>query len=68
MLSYEEIKGWTPEQVEKSLLEKRKELFNLKMDKRTSGLEKPHLLRAAKKDLSRLETFKSSLAVKGQKK
>ena len=51
---------------EKAILGKvdelRKEVFGLRMDKKTSGLEKPHQLKNAKKDIARL------LTVLGQKK
>jgi len=39
----------------------RRELFNIRMQKTTSGVEKPHRLREAKKDIARLLTVKKTV-------
>lgn len=36
----------------------RKELFNLRIQKGTSGVEKPHLFKTLKKDIARLLTVR----------
>lgn len=63
-LKFEDIKGWDAKQVDAKVSELRKELFNMKMAKSTSGLEKPHFIKIAKKNIARLLTAKN---VKGEK-
>ena len=42
--------------LEKRLGDLRKEVFDWKLQKVTSGLEKPHLMKIAKKDIARVKT------------
>jgi large subunit ribosomal protein L29 len=42
--------------------ELRLDLFKMKMQKTTSGVEKPHLMKVAKKNIARLLTVKTSRA------
>ena len=56
MLSVSDIKAMDEAAILGKVDEARRELFNLKMDKRTSGLEKPHKLKNLKKDVARLLT------------
>lgn len=63
-LKFEDIKSWDAKQVDAKVSELRKELFNMKMQKTTSGIEKPHLIKIAKKNIARLLTAKN---VKGEK-
>ena len=56
MLKMEEIKSWENKVVLSKISELRKELFAFRMQKTTSGIEKPHRIREAKKDIARLLT------------
>lgn len=41
------------------IAELRKELFDLRIKKATSGMEKPHLLKVLRQNIARLMTFKT---------
>ena len=56
MLKVSDIAAMDEKAIMSKLNESRKELFGLKMDKRTSGLEKPHQLKIAKKNIAKLLT------------
>lgn len=45
--------------IDKKIDEARLELFNVKMQKQTMGLEKPHAMKSLKKDVARLLTAKA---------
>lgn len=59
-LKYEEIKGWDLKQIDGKLSEIRADLFNIRMQKAASGVEKPHLLKVGKKNIARLLTVKKT--------
>ena len=42
--------------MEKKLRDNRSELLNLRLRKQTGQVEKPHLIRAIRRDIARLET------------
>lgn len=56
MLKYSDIKDLEQKTLEAKVSEKRKEIFNLKMQKHTSGLEKSHEFKNAKKEVAKLLT------------
>ena len=56
MLNVSEIAAMDEKAILSKLDELRKEVFTYRMDKKTTGLEKPHLMKAAKKDIARLLT------------
>lgn len=63
-LSIQEIRGWEVEAITKKTNELRVELFNLLMQRTTSGIEKPHLVKVIKKNIARLLTIETE---KGRK-
>jgi large subunit ribosomal protein L29 len=62
MLNNDEIKKLDDQAVDRKLSEIRLDLFKMKMQKTTSGIEKPHLMKVAKKNIARLLTVKTSRA------
>jgi large subunit ribosomal protein L29 len=62
MLNNDEIKKMDEQAVDRKLSELRLDLFKMKMQKTTSGIEKPHLVKEAKKNIARLLTVKTSRA------
>ncbi|MBK23964.1 MAG: 50S ribosomal protein L29 [Halobacteriovorax sp.] len=59
-LKYEEVKGWDAKQIDSKVEEIRTELFNIRMQKVASGIDKPHLLKIGKKNIAKLLTAKSA--------
>lgn len=53
--------------IERKVSDIRTEMFNLRMQKAATGMEKPHLLKIGKKNIARLLTVKSSRKTKGEK-
>lgn len=64
MLKMTEIKDWDKKVITSKVSELRAELFSFRMQKATSGLEKPHRIKEIKKDVARLLT---ALNAKGEK-
>lgn len=60
MLKMEEIKTWDAKAIDAKVSELRKSLFDYRMQKTVSGLEKPHVIKEAKKNIARLLTVKSA--------
>ena len=56
-----EIKDLTVVELQAKALELRQELFNLRLQKATSQLEKPARLRMIRRDIARIETQMSAL-------
>jgi large subunit ribosomal protein L29 len=56
-----EIKDLTAVELQAKALELRQELFNLRLQKATSQLEKPARLRKIRRDIARIETQMSAL-------
>ena len=52
-----EIRKMSNEEILKKIEELKDELFDLRMQKATAALEKPHKIRAAKKDIARMKTI-----------
>lgn len=51
-----EIREYSQNELEKKLRDSRSELLNLRLRKQTGQVEKPHLIRALRRDIARLET------------
>ena len=66
MLKYLEIKKMDDESIDRKLSDIRGDLFTHKMQMKTSGIEKPHLIKVAKKDIARLLTEKSKRKLESQ--
>lgn len=56
MLNISEIKKLDGAAISLKVIELRKELFDFRIQKHTTGVEKSHLLRQAKRDIARLLT------------
>lgn len=56
MLNYSELKELDAKTLNVKLSDKRKELFELRMQKHTSGIEKPNVLKSTKKDIAKILT------------
>lgn len=54
-----DIKGLDASGIDAKVEELRKEIFGLKMEASTTGLEKPHQIKVAKKTIARLLTAKN---------
>ena len=59
-LKYEEVKGWDAKQIDTKVEEIKTDLFNMRMQKAASGVEKPHLLKIGKKNIAKLLTAKKA--------
>ena len=51
-----EVRGLTADQVSDTLLELKREQFNLRFQAATGQLEKPHRVNAIRKDIARIKT------------
>lgn len=60
MLKMTEIKSWDSKLINTKIEEFRSELVQIKMQKVTSGIEKPHRLKEIRSDIARLMTVLSS--------
>ncbi len=60
VMKYSEIKDLDAAAIDAKVSEIRREIFTMKMEKSTAGLEKPHKLKAAKKNIAKLLTAKAS--------
>ena len=56
MLKMNEITKWDKSTINDKIEALKTDVFNLRMQKSTSGLEKPHMLKDVKKDIARLYT------------
>jgi large subunit ribosomal protein L29 len=62
MLKMSEINKMDTASINAKVNELRKELFDLKLQKSTTNVEKPHLLKTIKKDIARLYTSANNKA------
>lgn len=60
MLKMSEISKLDGEAIAQKVTELRRELFNLRLQKNTTSVEKSHLLTELKRDIARLLTAKNS--------
>ena len=58
-LEFKDIKGWSTKEIDAKVSEIRKSMSDLRMQKTTSGIEKPHHLKVAKKNIAKLLTAKA---------
>ncbi len=56
-MTSKEIRELAPAEITTKLRETREQLLQLRLRKNTGQVEKPHLLRAYRKDIARLETI-----------
>jgi large subunit ribosomal protein L29 len=59
-MKYDEIKELTPTELLTRKRELREEIFNLRVQQQGGQLEKPHLIRTARRNIARLETALSA--------
>jgi large subunit ribosomal protein L29 len=52
-----ELRGKTPAELEQTLLDLRKEQFNLRMQKGSNQLSRPSEMRAARRNIARVKTI-----------
>lgn len=62
-----DLEGMDVANINMKASEIRKELFQIRMKKKTVGLEKPHLVSVLRQNLARLLTVKSTKERKGSK-
>ena len=60
-----EIRKMSNEEIEKKISELKDELFDLRMQKATASLEKPHKISANKKDIARMKTILREREIEG---
>jgi large subunit ribosomal protein L29 len=60
MLKTSDISKLSVKEVSEKVNSLKAELFNMKFNKFTTGTEKPHTVKAIKKDIARLLTFKNA--------
>jgi large subunit ribosomal protein L29 len=60
-----ELKKSTPADLDKRLLEARKEQFNLRMQRGTGQLTRPSQMRAVRRDVARIKTVMNQLKAGG---
>ncbi len=61
VMKYAEMKNLDAAAIDSKVSEMRKEIFTLKMEKATAGLEKPHKLKVLKKNIAKLLTAKANI-------
>ena len=61
-MTKDDIKKLDDKALDRKVAELRLDVFQMKMQKTTSGIEKPHLIKEAKKNIARLLTVKTSRA------
>lgn len=57
-LEFKDIKSWDAKEIDVKVAEMRRAMFDLRMQKSTSGIEKPHQLKMCKKNVAKLLTAK----------
>ena len=55
-MKIDEVRGLTPDQLAESLINLKKEQFNLRFQRATGQLEKTHRVDEVRKDIARLKT------------
>jgi large subunit ribosomal protein L29 len=55
-MKIDEIRGMTPDQLAETLLNLKKEQFNLRFQKATGQIEKTHRVNEVRKDIARIKT------------
>jgi large subunit ribosomal protein L29 len=67
-MKIQEIQELTPKELLTRKRELKEELFNLRIQQQSSQLEKPHLIRVARRNIARVETVLSRKAAEASKK
>lgn len=57
MLKAQKLRDMTQAELEGEAVQLRRALFNLRLQKATGQLEKPHMLRETRRDIARVETL-----------
>ncbi|WP_140985604.1 50S ribosomal protein L29 [Asticcacaulis tiandongensis] len=60
MTKIADLRGKTPDQLQETLLNLKKEQFNLRFQKATGQLEKTHRVNEVRKDIARIQTLLSA--------
>ena len=55
-MKFEEVRGLTPDQLSETLINLKKEQFNLRFQKATGQVEKTHRVGEVRKDIARIKT------------
>jgi large subunit ribosomal protein L29 len=63
-MKYEDLKGKSLDEINKLILEGKKELFNLRFQRTTGELDKTHRFNQIRKEIARAKTFLNSSAAK----
>jgi len=58
-MKIKEIQELTPKELVSSKRELKEEMFNLRIQQQSSQLERPHLIRVARRNVARIETVLS---------
>jgi large subunit ribosomal protein L29 len=61
-MKIKEIQELTPKELVSRKLELKEEMFNLRIQQQSSQLERPHLIRVARRNVARIETVLSRKA------
>jgi large subunit ribosomal protein L29 len=61
-MKIEEINELTPKELEARKREISEEMFNLRLQKQSGQLERPHLIRVARRNIAKIETVLSRKA------
>ena len=56
-MKIDDIRGMTPDQLTENLVNLKKEQFNLRFQKATGQIEKPHRVDEVRKDIARIKTL-----------
>lgn len=67
-MKIQEIQELTPKELLARKRELKEEIFNLRMQKQSGQLEKPHLIRVARRNIARVETVLSRKNAEASKK
>ena len=61
-MKFEEVRGLTPDQLSETLINLKKEQFNLRFQKATGQLEKTARVRQVRRDIARIKTIAAQKA------
>ena len=61
-MKFKEIQELTPKELVSRKRELKEEMFNLRIQQQSSQLERPHLIRVARRNVARIETVLSRKA------
>jgi len=56
-MKFDEVRGLTPDQLSETLINLKKEQFNLRFQKATGQIEKTHRVDQVRKDIARIKTI-----------